>query len=187
MLNDAAPPGKELKSAHVERERRFLLSTSPTDGIVRTVRIADRYLLGTRLLLRRVTEVNSVDGASGRTDYKLTQKVPTPAGEPGLITTLYLNATEYAVLEQMPARVLHKTRVSVPPLGVDVFEGALGGLVLGEAEFDNDAALAAFVPPPTVVAEVTHDLRLTGGRLAVAMTSDVEAVLAEYGVVPLDR
>ncbi|MGI8870524.1 MAG: hypothetical protein ACR2F6_17175 [Mycobacteriales bacterium] len=90
-------------------------------------------------------------------------------------------------LEQLPARVLHKTRVSVPPLGVDVFESALGGLVLGEVEFNDDAALASFVPPPTVVAEVTHDLRLTGGRLAVATTSDIETVLAEYGVLPRNR
>ncbi|MGI8869853.1 MAG: hypothetical protein ACR2F6_13650 [Mycobacteriales bacterium] len=103
MLNDAAPPGKELKYARAERERRFLLRMPPTDGIVRTVRIADRYLLGTRLRLRRVTETISADGAIGRTDYKLTQKVPAPGGEPGLITTMYLDAAEYAVLDPFSA------------------------------------------------------------------------------------
>jgi len=32
VLNDAAPPGKELKYARVDRERGFLLRTPPADG-----------------------------------------------------------------------------------------------------------------------------------------------------------
>jgi CYTH domain-containing protein len=187
VLNHAAPPGKEFKYARAERERRFLLRAPSADGIVHTVRITDRYLLGTRLRLRRVTETSGAASASGRSDYKLTQKVPAPGGAPGLITTMSLDADEYAVLEQLPARVLHKTRISVPPLGIDVFEGALRGLVLGEAEFEDDAALASFVPPRSVVAEVTHDWRLSGGRLAVTTTPDIRTVLAEYGVLTTDR
>lgn len=54
----------------------------------------------------------------------------------------------------------------------------------GEAEFDDDESLESFVPPPTVEAEVTRDLRLTGGRLAVTTTSDIEADLAEYNLLP---
>jgi hypothetical protein len=38
-----------------------------------------------------------------------------------------------------------------------------------------------------VVAEVTHDWRLRGGRLAVTTTPDIRAVLAEYGVLTTDR
>lgn len=68
VFNDAAPPGKELKYARPERERRFLLSAPPADGIVKTVRIADRYLLGTRLRLRRITEISCAGDASKGTE-----------------------------------------------------------------------------------------------------------------------
>jgi len=129
---------------------------------------------------------NAADSESHeRTDHLQTHPEGGPSrGELGLITTMYLRAAEHAVLEQLPAGVFHETRLSVPPLGVDVFEGALSGLVPGEAEFDDDESLESFVPPPTVEAEVTRDLRLTGGRLAVTTTSDIEADLAEYNLLP---
>jgi CYTH domain-containing protein len=73
-------------------------------------------------------------------------------------------------------------RLSVPPLGVDVFEGALAGLVLAEAEFDDDVSLRAFMPPAATVAEVTRDQRLSGGRLAVTTARQLAAVLASYNV-----
>jgi hypothetical protein len=122
VLNEWAPAGKELKYARPERERRIFLASPPADGVVRSVRIVDRYLRGTRLRLRQATETFSTYGTSEQTVYKLTQKVPAPGGEPGLITTIYLTAAEYAVLEQLPAASLHKTRMSVPPLGVDIYE-----------------------------------------------------------------
>jgi CYTH domain-containing protein len=114
--------------------------------------------------------------------YKLTQKVPGPRAEPGLITTMYLNAAEYAALAQVPAASLRKTRLSVPPLGVDLFEGALAGLVLAEAEFVDYEAMARFVAPPFAVADVTADQRFTGGRLAVAARSDIASALADFGI-----
>lgn len=179
MLNDAAPPGKEVKYARPERERRFLLRRPP-DGIVAATRITDRYLPGTRLRLRRAESL-SPDGETESVIFKLTQKVPAPEGTPGLITTIYLDAAEHAVLERLPAASLTKIRLSSPPLGVDVFEGALQGLVIGEVEFDDDEALQRFAPPPTVVAEITADHRLTGGRLASTTTAEIAEVLAEYG------
>jgi hypothetical protein len=44
VFNDSAPPGKEMKYARLERERRFLLSAPPEDPVVRIVRIVDQYL-----------------------------------------------------------------------------------------------------------------------------------------------
>jgi hypothetical protein len=182
VSNDSAPPGKELKYARPERERRFLLSARPEGRVLRTVRIADRYLLETRIRLRQETETTGLDGGVARVVYKLTQKIPAPGGGPGLITTMYLNATEYARLAQLPAASLRKTRLSIPPLGVDVFEDALAGLVLGEAEFADDESMAGFVAPAGAVAEVTHDQRLSGGQLAVMTAPEIAAVLAAYGV-----
>lgn len=147
--------------------------------MVRVTRIVDRYLPGTRIRLRHAIEVVG-NGELERSVYKLTQKLPGPTAEPGLITTLYLDAAEYALLAQLPATSLRKTRLSVPPFGVDVFEDALGGLVLGEAEFNDEQSMRSFVPPSGVIAEVTSDERLTGGRLVDTTPSELAAVLTEY-------
>jgi hypothetical protein len=180
VLNESAPPGKELKYARRERERRFLLRSVPDLPAERTVRIVDRYVSNTRLRLRRATETAASSNGTDRIVHKLTQKVPGPDGEPGLITTMYLGAAEYAALSQLPAATLHKTRLSIPPLGVDVFEGPLRGLVLAEAEFDDDVSMRDFAMPTGAIAEVTGDQRLSGGRLATMTTVELLAVLRQY-------
>jgi CYTH domain-containing protein len=179
VRHDSAPPGKDLKYALIERERRFLLA-GPVEGpFTRTVSITDHYLTGTRVRLRRAVELTD-DGE--QPVYKLTQKIPAPSGRPGLITTIYLNEEEHQVFAALPAAVLHKTRHSVPPFGVDVFEGALEGLYLAEAEFASDEEMAEFFPPPFVTAEVTGDPRLTGGNLAIVTRPDLAGALADYGL-----
>jgi CYTH domain-containing protein len=175
--------GKPGKYALVERERRFLLGTVPPFPADTAVReITDRYVTGTRLRLRR----SRLPGAGGRarTELKLTQKVPAASGGAvqGLITTFYLSEAEYEALLALPARVLRKTRRSLPPLGVDVFEGPLAGLVLAEAEFGSDEEAAAFAVPPFAVAEVTADPRFTGGRLARTSPEELRALLAGFGL-----
>src|SRR5262249_15459351 len=142
-------------------------------------RITDRYLPGTRLRLRRIDYL-----PSGDREFKFTQKVP--AGQPGpvqgLITNTYLSAAEYELLATLPAATLCKTRLSVPPLGIDVFEPPLHGLIMADAEFSTDSEALSFVPPPEVVAEVTNDPRFTGGSLVSAPRHDLVAWLAEYGI-----
>jgi CYTH domain-containing protein len=172
-------PGLKGKYARVERERRFLMAAAPTEGVTRTRHIIDRYILGTRLRLRRVRDM-----ATGSCELKLTQKLP--AGEPGhvqgSITNTYLSPAEHDLLATLPAAVLCKTRLSVPPLGVDVFEPPLHGLVLAEAEFESDEQALSFRPPLEAVAEVTEDPRFTGGRLVRARRHDLVAWLADYGI-----
>lgn len=180
VINDAAPAGKTFKYARLERERRFLLRGRPDGLVVQAVHIRDRYLPGTRIRLRQVTAIPN--GGAERFIYKLTQKVPGVGGEPGLITTMYLTAAEHRALAWLPAATLQKTRLSMPPLGVDLLEGVAAGLVLAEAEFIDDEAMTCFVPPATAVAEVTADPRFTGGRLAVATQSEITSALADYGV-----
>ncbi len=88
------------------------------------------------------------------------------------------------MLASLPAAVLTKTRFSVPPLGVDVFDGPLQGLVLAEAEFTCDEEALAFVPPAECVAEVTDNARFTGGRLVGTSRQELLTWLAEYGIRP---
>ncbi|MCI3272476.1 hypothetical protein [Streptomyces cylindrosporus] len=178
VVGQTVRPGKY---AQVERERRFLLAEPPASAAVTVSRvIIDRYLVGTRLRLRRA------EFPDGRREFKLTQKVPVsrPGAVQGLITNTYLSPAEYDVLASLPAALLSKSRFSVPPLGVDVFDGRLQGLVLAEAEFSTDEEAQAFLPPAECVVEVTDDARFTGGRLVRASRQELLAWLAEYGLRP---
>jgi CYTH domain-containing protein len=148
-------PIRDGKYARVERERRFLLAgPPPASAVSARRRITDRYLPGTRLRLRRVDYPDNK-----ASEFKFAQKVP--AGRPGyvqgLITNTYLSAAEYDLLASLPAAVLCKTRLSVPPLSVDVFDPPLHGLVMADIEFTTDEAAGSFLPPPLAVAEVTED------------------------------
>ena len=172
-------PIREGKYARIERERRFLLAGPPVPAVTARRRITDRYLPGTRLRLRRIDDLDS-----GDCEFKFTQKVP--AGQPGyvqgLITNTYLSAAEYDLLASLPAAVLSKTRLSAPPLSIDIFEPPLHGLVMADVEFCADNEAQSFLPPPAAIAEVTEDTRFTGGSLVIARRHDLLAWLAEYGI-----
>ncbi|HEY2382373.1 MAG TPA: hypothetical protein VGK48_14440 [Terriglobia bacterium] len=154
------PGANALKYGRVERERRFLLRAVPEGKFIRSRRITDRYLRGTRLRLREI-----VDPATTGTVYKLTQKIPATAATPPLVTTIYLTRAEYDALAALPADLLTKTRHSLPPFGIDVFDPPHAGLVLAEAEFDDDAAMRALSVPSGWI-EVTDDARYAGATLA---------------------
>jgi CYTH domain-containing protein len=167
------------KYARVERERRFLVHALPSDRpAARTVEVVDRYLEGTRLRLRRMT---GPAGTEPMHVFKLAQKIPEEGrlGR-GLITNTYLSQREYDVLAAVGGSELRKTRYSIPPMGVDVFAPPLDGLILAEAEFETDGEMAEFEPPDYVGAEVTSDVRFTGGKLARATHRQLVALLAEY-------
>jgi CYTH domain-containing protein len=154
-----------LKYAHVERERRWLLLRTPDlPHDLRPLRITDRYLRGTRLRLREVTEP---DGTVVR---KLGHKVRLgeDAGEVAH-TSLYLDEAEWTMLVALPADVLTKTRTLVPygatSIALDVFDGPLAGLVL--AEIDSGEGDEVELPPHyQPFQEVTDDEAFTGGALA---------------------
>jgi CYTH domain-containing protein len=173
-------PIREGKYARVERERRFLLAAPPpASAVSASRRITDRYLPGTRLRLRRVDYPDSE-----ACEFKFTQKIS--AGRPGhvqgLITNTYLSATEYDLLASLPADVLSKTRLSVPPLSIDVFDPPLHGLVMADVEFITDEEATSFPFPPSAIAEVTDDARFTGGNLVRTCRHDLLAWLSEYGI-----
>jgi CYTH domain-containing protein len=180
VLAATKPPATAGKYARIERERRFLLAgLPPTPTVAARRRITDRYLPGTRLRLRRVDHLGS-----GACELKLTQKVPAgrPGSVQGLITNTYLSTAEYDLLASLPADVLSKTRLSVPPLSIDVFDPPLHGLVMADAEFSTDQAAQSFRQPPEAVAELTDDDRFTGGSLVRTRRHDLLAWLAEYGI-----
>ena len=147
-----------LKYAVVERERRWLLAAVPDlpEG-ARRLSIVDRYLTGTRLRLRQVTE------ADGTVVRKLGHEVRIGAVAREIAhTSLYLDDVEWDLLAALPARTLTKTRTLVPAgeghVAVDVH--ADGTVV---AEIDGDGELPA---DWAAVREVTDEEEYTGGELA---------------------
>ena len=171
------------KYARIERERRFLLTQFPRNAtVMRNRRITDNYIEGTTLRLRKQS------CSDGLTTFKLTQKLPVRGNgaQQGFITSMYLTDDEFQVLVQLPARKLTKTRFSVPPFGIDVFDGLLQGLILAEAEFDSAAAAEALTVPSFAAKEVSADDRFTGGQLVRASRQEIQIWLLDYGVALSD-
>jgi len=177
----ARPPDGPGRYARAEIERRWILSEPPDPTEAVAVRhLVDRYIIGTRLRLRLQVE------EGGPTLRKFTQKLPDPEprtrGRQGLLTNTYLSEDEYDVLAALPALELRKTRYSVAPFGVDVFEGPRAGLVLAEIEFPTEDEADRSPIPATSVVEVSHDPRFTGGRLVRTGADELRSWLRELGV-----
>ncbi len=100
-------------------------------------------------------------------------------------TNLYLTEEEYALLSRLEAAPLHKVRHAWPAGGreysVDAFTGDLEGLVLAEIELGPDEPLLP--PPPLTAADVTHDDRFSGGRLAALPPEDAVVLLADVAAL----
>jgi CYTH domain-containing protein len=68
-------------------------------------------------------------------------------------------------------RRIEKRRYEIPSeagwtIELDVYAGALGGLVVAEVEFPSEQEAAAFAPPEWIGREVTDDPRYKNRRLA---------------------
>ena len=149
-----------LKYAVVERERRYLLASLP-DGVTSTKQIVDRYVTGTRLRLREVLD------DAGTVTRKLGHKVRLTEGPAAVAcTNFYLDDQEWAVLADLPARLLCKTRHMVQRDGlvIAIDEHEDGTLI---AEIDDGDQPSQSVPDwLDVVADVSDDELWTGSRLA---------------------
>ncbi len=176
LFTDHAP-----KYERVERERRYLLRELPEGLELRHehAQITDNYLTGTRLRLRKSRWVPTNEWT-----LKLTQKY-TPAPPDftrTLITSIYLNEYEYEVLSVFEANELRKNRYPYEHAGrkysLDVFLGALRGLILAETDFETDEELDAFTqPPPFALREVSRDETFTGASLVHLSADDIRAEL----------
>lgn len=168
-IDDAAAAAlgwPKTKYAWIERERRWLCKAVPFDRVVRSEAFTDLYVEGTQLRLR---EALPTDG--GAPMLRLGRKVDVnPAVR--LLTSIYLSPEEFRLLSSLPGQRLRKTRhylgkVAGADVSVDVFEGALSGLIMAEAEFADIAAMEAWPMPDFAFREVTDDIRYTGGKLVI--------------------
>jgi CYTH domain-containing protein len=182
----AANPTNPEKYAKAERERRFLVTTMPTE-VDDPSEIHDRYIVGTRLRLRRVE-------ASEGTVLKLGQKIRPDEDSPAVVlcTSLYLSQVEYDSLAVLPADILRKARYRIAVADfvvcVDVFHDGLDGLDgLDGAEVDlatDSTSDAAFQPPTWCGREVTTDERFTGVALAALDADGARRIIDEANTHP---
>jgi adenylate cyclase len=87
-------------------------------------------------------------------------------------TEIELSAEQFETLWPLTeGRRIHKLRYVVPhdtlEIEIDVFEGDLGELVMGEVEFESEGASNEFDPPDWLGEEVTGDPRYANESLAV--------------------
>jgi CYTH domain-containing protein len=171
----------ESRYARMERERRFILRELPLP-LTRAsehVQIWDNYITGTRLRLRKIRTPQTK-----KWTMKLTQKsAPAPPDfSRTIITNTYLSAYEYQVLSVFEGNEIRKNRYPFEYEGrmysIDVFLGALQGLILAETDFESDEELDSFAVPAFAVMDVTNEEIFTGGRL-VDLT--IDELRAEMG------
>ena len=172
------------KYTRIERERRFLLRALPPELKLQDehAQITDNYITGTRLRLRKSRWVKTNEWT-----LKLTQKhAPAPPDfTHTLITSIFLNEYEYEVLSIFEGNELRKNRYPYEHAGrrysVDVFLGALYGLILAETDFEDDAEMATFPLPSFAARDVSEDELFTGGRLAHLTIDELRAELQRRG------
>ena len=165
------------KYALLENERRFLVRDAPDLSGARVRLIEDIYLDAGRLRLRRITHF---DGSPP--EHKLCKKYRSPDPTSAPIVNIYLTAEEHAALAApLPGRPLSKRRYIVQHGGrafsLDVFEGALAGLMICEAEAPTPEAIRALAFPPWAGREVTADPFVSGGHLATLTAGELAAQL----------
>lgn len=165
------------KYVRVERERRFLLRELPPGLSVTNqhAQITDNYITGTRLRLRKSRWVPTNEWT-----LKLTQKfTPAPPDfSRTLITSIFMNQYEYEVFSVFEGNELRKNRYPYEHEGrlysVDVFLGALRGLILAETDFEADEEMDAFPLPPFALLDVTRDEMFTGARLVETSFEEIK-------------
>lgn len=169
------------KYACLELERRYLLRELPAglEGQGYYWTITDRYLVGTRLRLRRMV------APGGEFLFKFGQKYRAPSQSPfeTTMTNIYLNEVEYHSLSGLEAREITKRRYRYVygqlEYGIDIFEGHLRGLILAEIECETEAEVGRLQNPDFAIKDVTEELFFTGGFLARLTRADFLAGFTE--------
>ena len=170
------------KYACLELERRYLLRELPSDlaGQENSWLIVDRYIVDTRLRLRRMIEMES-----GEIVFKFGQKyrASSQSGVETTMTTMYLDEEEYDCLGKLEAREIVKKRYRYVngglEYGIDVFAGELAGLILAELECETEQDCERLQTPSFSLREVTDDIFFTGGYLSNLTREEFETGLAK--------
>ena len=120
------------------------------------------------------------------TACEITKKQPIKPGDAShqLETTIPLTAEEFSALDRLEGKRVSKIRYYYKQSGttfeIDIFQGALQGLVLVDVEFETAEEKSAFTAPVFCLANVTQETFLAGGMLCGKRYGDIESRLANY-------
>jgi CYTH domain-containing protein len=123
--------------------------------------------------------------------YEITKKQPLRTGDASAHRelTIPLSEEEYRSLAGANTRSVSNIRYAVMidgyPAEVDVFQGALAGLVLIDFEFTSEDEKTAFTTPASCLADVTQEDFIAGGILAGKHYQDLADQLIRFKYQPL--
>jgi adenylate cyclase len=148
----------------IEIERKFLVTEPPGDlDGHRATSIEQGYLAiaddGTEVRIRRREGAATLTVKSGGARSRVEEEIE-------------IGARRFERLWPLTeGRRIEKTRYEIPAddgltVELDVYEGALAGLVVAEVEFDSEERAEAFTSPDWLGREVTDDARYKNQRLA---------------------
>ncbi|MEI6650468.1 MAG: hypothetical protein WCL23_03485 [Candidatus Moraniibacteriota bacterium] len=165
----------------IELERTYLAKRLP-DGLSEcpSKEMIDTYLpVSSRHPVLRLRKKGDV--------FEMTKKSPVVEGDSSRQEeqTIRLSEEEYSAFSGIDGKRVGKTRYRYLVQGltaeVDVFTGALDGLVLIDFEFETEAEKEAFIMPDFCLVEVTQEEFLAGGMLCGKSYDDISDDLALFG------
>ncbi|MEA2004485.1 MAG: hypothetical protein U9O53_06050 [archaeon] len=165
----------------IELEKTYLVKYLPP-GLsgCRSKEIIDNYIPESSV--DPVIRLRNVGGK-----YEITKKEPVDENDPAhqIEQTIVLTETEFNEFSKLGGKMLHKIRYLYPCNGrtaeVDVFQGALSGLVVADFEFDDRAELDSFEMPDFCLDDVTDEVFIAGFRLSGMCYGDIGGKLARFG------
>ena len=160
--------------SRIEYERRFLV-TGAVPAAQGSALVTDRCIAGTRVYLRRANH------ADRRVERRLCKQYEPDGAICAAVAIEELSEHDYAIYAHMEAMLITKHRSFVAEQGhevaIDVFEGALRGLVLCEIASATEAAAVAFRAPAWAREEVTGDPFFAPAALAFTTPDQLRARL----------
>lgn len=120
-------------------------------------------------------------------EYELTKKNQIDANDSSKLKeqTVQLTKQEFDFLSQLKGRMVHKIRYyfnyKARVCEIDVFQGALKGLIVIEIEFENEEEKESFEMPDFCLADITQENFIAGGLICGKTYEDVEEYLNRYG------
>ena len=154
----------------VEIERKFLVGDVPSNlDEYRSGAIDQGYLAiaqgGLEVRIRRYGEQSFLTIKSGGGPVRLEEEIE-------------IDQRRFDSLWRLTeGRRIRKRRYLIPhddsyTIELDVYEGALSGLITAEVEFESPEAAAAFAPPAWLGDDITEDSRYKNRQLAVEGAPD---------------
>jgi CYTH domain-containing protein len=150
------------KYSQPEIERRWLVNiiNAPELSDARVREIEDKYLIGGRLRLRKISERNQAP------TFKLCKKYVSAENSHQSVVNIYLTEGEYQSLIGLPGKSVAKTRYSVEGGALDVYDKPSHKVAIFEMEFENEQVATQYVAPSFVSQEVTLNEGYSGFALS---------------------